>query len=122
MDVKPKTELRSVWIAVSFSILVGAGVWEGIEQITGIEAWDHVAYWWFGYPLMITSAGALGFSFPFRPWRWGLLIVVTQLIWAFVGVMGQAILLPFALLIFLILGIPCVLASHLGAWISRKLR
>jgi hypothetical protein len=111
---------RSIWFAVGTSILIGIGVWEGIERVTGLEAWDHSAYWWLGYPLMIASAGALGFAFPRRPWRWGMLIVGGQLVWSFIGVAGQAVLLPFALLIFLVLSLPCVLAGCLGAWLHRK--
>jgi peptidoglycan/LPS O-acetylase OafA/YrhL len=116
------TKTRNVWLAVGLSVLIGVGVWEGIGRVTGVEAWDHGAYWWVGYPLMIIAAGALGFMFPRRPWRWGALIIGAQLVWSFIGAAGQAVLLPFTLLIFIALGIPCVLASYLGAWLTRKFR
>lgn len=121
MSTNQKIMQRSAKIPAGLSILVGVGVWEAIVRITGVEAWDHSVYWWLGYPLMLVVAAVLGFIFPQGYWRWGVLIIGAQLIWSFIFTMGQAILLPFTLIIFFVLGVPCVLASYLGAWLSRKL-
>jgi hypothetical protein len=120
-NVKSNSVRRGTWLAIGASILVGVGVWEGIGRVTGVEAWDHSTYWWFGYPLMIASAVAFGFVFPRHPWLWGTLIVAGQLVWSFIGIVGQAVLLPLTLLVFFVLGLPCVLASYLGAWLRRKI-
>ena len=58
---------------------VGLGVALGISLATGrAEAWDHESYWLVGYPIFVVAAGALGWVFPLRPWRWAVTIMAVQ--------------------------------------------
>jgi len=107
-------------LATCIAIAVGIAVWVIIEWTTGTEAWDHKAYWLGGYPLMILTAGLLGFWIPQGFLWWPIALVLAQTTWVIVSAFEQAMVLPFTLIIFLVLGLPCLLASYIGARFAHK--
>lgn len=117
MDEIPSS--RAV-LATCIAIVVGIAVWIVIEWTTGVEAWDHDAYWLAGYPLMILAAGLLGFWVPQGFLWWPVALVLGQATWAILSAFEQAIVLPFSLIVFFVLGLPCLLASYIGARFARK--
>jgi len=74
------------------SALAGAIVWIGISLITAVreggtiiealtgnyEPWDYPIYNWVGVPLLLVTAGFIGFFSPRRAWRWGIMQCVSQ--------------------------------------------
>ncbi len=126
-------ETRNMWrsrhlsdipttIAYFISLLVGVGLWIGIMFVTGEhEAWDTGIYFIYAWPIMALISGALGFFMPERPWRWGAVMLASQALLAII-VSRSANLLPFGLVVFFVLSLPCILLAYGGAAIRRKLR
>jgi hypothetical protein len=111
---------RQTAIAHIIAIVVGIAVWLVIEQITGQEAWDDDAYWFVGYPIMLVVTGLLGYWVPNGFWRWPTLLISAQAIWAIVSNSGQAFIPLIPIMIFLVLSLPCLLASFIGSWLARR--
>lgn len=60
-------------------IVAGLAFWEWANVALGRqEPWDSPDYFSF-YLTALGLCGALGYLFPERPWRWGLIIVFAQL-------------------------------------------
>jgi hypothetical protein len=112
---------------VAFAIAVVAGVlsWDLVRLFAGrFEAVYDPLYWLLGYPLMLAASFILGLGFPERPWLWALVIVGAQASWSvFLSyVFGAAAgLMPFGLLAFALLALPCVAAGYAGQWLHRRL-
>jgi hypothetical protein len=56
-----------------------------------------------------------------RPWRWVVALVGAQAAWSLVLTMlvdGVPNLLPLGLIMFALLGLPCLLAAYLGKWVG----
>jgi peptidoglycan/LPS O-acetylase OafA/YrhL len=111
---------RKTAIAHVIAIVVGIGVWIVLEQATGQEAWDDDAYWFVGYPIMLVVAGLLGYWVPRGFWRWPIWLISAQAVWAIASNSGQAIIPLIPLMIFLVLFLPCFLASFIGFWLARR--
>lgn len=112
----------SISLSYVISIAVGAGIWIGISNLAGkVEAWDSPYYFQYGLPFLVITTGVLGFIAPARPWRWGILVMVSQAAVAFIQ-NPTANLLPLGLVVFGILSIPCVISAYIGAYISSRRR
>jgi hypothetical protein len=58
-----------------------------------------------------------------RPWRWAVLLMASQAIWALVSAVildGIPNLFPLGLVMFALLTVPCVLAAYAGRWVGDK--
>jgi peptidoglycan/LPS O-acetylase OafA/YrhL len=107
--------------AYVISVVVGATAWLGLMVVTGEhEAWDDRRYFTLALPLVAIAAGIMGFIVPHRPWRWGVTMMATQALVALV-MSRSANLLPFGLVIFAVLAVPCVVLAYLGSFIRRKM-
>ena len=105
------------WLTAAAS---GAVLWACVNLAEGSqEPWDAEAYWTTYLPLAVSLCFFLGFGFPERPWRWPLAVMLAQLpvMMAFTGKVGVFFLLGLALL--LLLSLPGMLASWLGAGARR---
>ena len=57
------------------SSVVGALIWGWVAVRGGrAEPWDAPEFWSSGYPAALLACAALGFVFPDRAWRWGLVV------------------------------------------------
>jgi hypothetical protein len=115
----------STVVPVAIAIVAGILAWDLVRLIGGRrEAWDDPNYWVVGYPLMLGAALMLGLGFPERPWRWAVVIVAAQAVWAlFLGwaTDGSVSLFPVGLAMFAVLALPCVVAAYAGQWLARRL-
>lgn len=93
----------------------GVVLWLVTAAISGrTEAWDSELYWTAAYPLSIALAGALGYFFPDRPWRWGLTVMLVQAV-ALAFAAASFGLLPLGLMLFAVLAVPAILIARLAA-------
>jgi hypothetical protein len=112
-------------IPVAIAVVAGILAWD-LVRLLGVrpEAWDDANYWLIGYPLMLIAAFILGLGFPERPWRWAAIIVGAQAVWAFflaLAADGLPNLFPLGLIMFALLGLPCIAAAYAGRWLNRRL-
>jgi hypothetical protein len=118
----PKQITQNQWLPTIASIAVGAIVWfifESAISTSGLTS--GFSYWWAGYAIMFLAAGLLGYLFSQRPWRWGIYIIIAHVVVASLRSKGDHSMLPLELIFFGFLAVLFVLASYLGAWLSRKL-
>ncbi len=108
--------------AYTAATLGGAILWI-VAAVAGgrTEAWDSGLYWSIAYPLTVALAGALGYVFPVRPWRWALAAMFAQLLVLVVTAAGFG-LLPIGLVLFGILSLPAIGAAQFAAWLARRRR
>ena len=102
------------------SLMAGACGWLALAIPSGREAWDTSSYLTMFVPALVLFAGALGFLFPRRAWRWGLALFAGQASAAMV-LNPTGGLLPLGLIVFGFLSVPAVISATLGAFISRRL-
>ncbi|HET6567100.1 MAG TPA: hypothetical protein VFG50_03985 [Rhodothermales bacterium] len=110
---------RKPWF---FAAAVGVGLWCAVVLLTGrAEAWDSGAYWVPGYPLLMAATAGLGWMYPDRPWRWGLVAGLSQAIPMLVvnGFEGLT-LLPLTLIAFGLVSLPLVAASAFASRLRRS--
>jgi len=116
---------RSALLPAALAILLRAADWELIRQFgSRREAWDDLLYWQLGYPLLLLAAFVLGLVWRERPGRWVVLLIAGQVAWSLALALradGVPNLLPLGLMMFALLGIPCVLAAYAGKWVGEKL-
>lgn len=109
----------------AWAIAIGGGalLWILAAAIGGRrEAWDSSLYWTVAYPLSIALAGWLGYSYPAKPWRWGLAVMVAQAV-VLVFSAGGFGLLPLGLIAFSILALPAIgVATFTARWRLRSVR
>jgi hypothetical protein len=102
-------------------VLSGALVWIVVGLISGRpDAWDSSAYWLLGYPMLIGLSWLFGSLIPQATWRWGIYIMLGQLLAGIATARGSLNLLPLSLALLAILAIPCMLAAYFGKRESRK--
>jgi hypothetical protein len=110
-------------VPVAIAIVAGILAWDLVRLIGDRrEAWDDPNYWLVGYPLMLLAAFVLGLGYPERPWRWAAVIVGAQALWSqFLALASDGVpnLFPLGLVMFAILGLPCVAAAYAGKWCRR---
>lgn len=113
------------FVAVAIAVVAGVLGWDLVRLLgEHREAWDDPLYWTIGLPLMLAAAFTLGLGFPEQPWRWGLIIVAAQAVWAtFLAFAadGAPSLLPLGLATFALLLVPCILAAYAGRWLRGRL-
>jgi hypothetical protein len=83
------------------------------------EAWDHSSYFLVSVPLMTLAAGYGGYRARTRAWRWPLALILGQFAAALV-LQGFGNLLPLGIIVFVILGVPMMVAAEIGAWLGRR--
>jgi peptidoglycan/LPS O-acetylase OafA/YrhL len=117
-------QFRSELVAATLAFLIGAADWELVRQLgSRREAWDDPIYWQLGYPLLLLAAFVLGLVWRERPWRWVVWLIAGQAIWSLLLAVSQdgiPNLLPAGLIMFALLGIPCVLAAYAGRWLGER--
>ena len=106
--------------ATPYLLSAGSGglVWFVLQITTGREAWDTDMY----FPLvlaLIVLAGAIGFLYPRRPWRWGLAQFWSQAAVAFLFNPTGG-LLPLGLILFLVLSLPSLISASIGGFVGRR--
>jgi hypothetical protein len=107
-----------VWTVLSF---VGGSMENGAFAVR--EAWDTAAYFWFGLPVLLLSAGIAGTIAPVRVWRWPLLAAAGHIAgMALVHPGGTDLgLVPVAIVL---IGLPLTLiltvAAVAGAMVARR--
>ena len=107
-------------VPYAFAIGGGALLWLATSALSGRnEAWDSSLYWSGAYPLSILLAGALGYAFAQRPWRWGLAVMLAQAA-TLALTSGDFSLLPLGLILFGILALPAVGVAQLAARIRLR--
>lgn len=115
-------EIDRTIAAAGVSIATGITWYFGFRALTGADDPQSTdIYWRLGYPLHIVMSFALGWLAHEMPWRWPLLMVASQLVFAIAipstSDMNQ-LLLGVVLHVFLV--IPGAIAAHVGAWVSRR--
>ena len=115
---------RSPWLPSVLALVAGAANWQYTSEVAqGREPWDKLLYWQVSYPTLLLAAFLLGMAWRERPWRWALLLMAGQAIWALLVAVAQdgvPTLLPLGLVMFAILAVPCVLAAYAGKWVGEK--
>lgn len=110
---------RDLWLYF-IAVIGGAAIWIAVAQNTGRrEAWDSGVYFSVGIPAVCLLAVALAFVEPLRPWRWGVLPMLGQLLWLLVSE-GPGNLLPLGIVLFAVLSVPSVVAAWIAATIALK--
>jgi hypothetical protein len=105
------------WL-VSFA--VGALLWSVATQTSGDPApWDTGEYWAIYLPAACALCGLLGFTFPERPWRWALAVMLAQIpvMWAAHGL--GSLWIPGTVTL-LVLALPGILIAALGSMVRRR--
>lgn len=107
-------------IAHGLALAAGLCIWT-VTAMLGhrIEPWDDPAYWSVGYPAAVAVAGVLGFVFPERAWRWGAVVMFSQVIVMTARGAGLS-LLPMGLILLAILSLPPAGAAMLAARMRRR--
>jgi hypothetical protein len=106
--------------AYAMAFLAGTIVWSlATIAAGGREAWDVGLYWTAAYPAALLIGGGLAALFPYRPWRWPLVVMFAQIpvMIAFGSGFG---LLPLGLVLLAVLSLPgMAIAIVIGAWRRR---
>jgi peptidoglycan/LPS O-acetylase OafA/YrhL len=122
-DAPPVLSRRDLTPA-ALAVIAGIVTWELVRHFGHRrEAWDDPMYWSFGYPLLLAASLLLGTMWRDRPWRWIAFMMGAQAIWSLllsVAVSGVPSLLPLGLIMFVILGVPCLGAAYLGKWLGER--
>ena len=111
---------RSAFAPVTIAVAVGFALWFTTSVLTGRrEPWDALAYWVIAYPAAILVCALLGYSYPERPWRWALVLFVSQFLAMCVrnGELGN--LWPLGMALFAVIGLPGVFAAKVASRFSR---
>jgi len=111
------TSSSPAYVAAAVS---GAILWLATSAISGRnEAWDSPLYFAVAYPLAIAFAGLLGYLFPRKAWRWGLIIMLVQPV--ILAITAKTFgLMPLGLILFGVLAIPPMIAARVMAAIRTK--
>ncbi len=117
---------RDMDFAYALSLCLGVVLWGGGVWLGGrSEPWDTPEFWTLLYPVAIALCAALGFFFPYRPWRWVVaLFAMLAIVLLTTGLAtGSGLgLLPLGLIAVVVLALPGVLVASLAGWIGRRRR
>ena len=92
---------------------VGAGVWVLYWLVLLVSAVETSSFWWwFGFPLMLIASWLLGGRFRHKAWQLGVVMMFANMVIAIAFVPGAGNLLPFAVLFYAVMAIPCALLAH----------
>ena len=106
-----------------YLIAVTSGVlaWITVSAVSGrTEAWDSGLYFSVGMPVVCIVSMVQGFFESRRPWRWGVVPLVGQLLWMLL-IQGPGNLLPLGIIVFVLLSLPSIVAARIGAFVATKL-
>jgi len=104
----------------ALTIGLAAAVWLVPWLLLGRkEAWDHSSYFLVSIPLMTLAAGYAGYRARTRAWRWPLALILGQIATAIL-LQGFGNLMPLGIIVFVILGVPMMVAASIGAWLGRR--
>jgi hypothetical protein len=116
--------VRSTILPAALALLIGAADWELVRKLgTRREAWDDPLYWQVGYPLLLLAAFLLGLVWREGAWRWAVLLILGQAAWSLglaVNQDGAPNLWPAGLVMFALVGLPCLLAAYAGRWFGER--
>ena len=108
-------------LPIAVSAGLGLALWTVAAQITHrAEPWDAPVFWSVFYPMAIALAGALGFAFPDRPWRWAVVVLLMLIPVMLAGGAGLG-LLPLGVALLLVLSLPAAGLATAAAWVRRRL-
>ena len=103
------------------AIIGGVTYWTLTAAVSGVrEPWDHPSYWSVTYPLSIVLSAVLGYVFPYRAWRWALVLTFMQLVVIILGGSGFG-LLPLGVVLLGILSLPGVAAAAAAAKLRARM-
>jgi peptidoglycan/LPS O-acetylase OafA/YrhL len=106
--------------AYALSLGGGAILWISAAVLGGrTEAWDSPLYWSVAYPLGVVLAGALGYKFPEKAWRWAPAMMLAQACVLAVTAADFS-LLPLGLILFGVLALPPMAVALAAARIRRR--
>lgn len=95
--------------------MAGIVLWLATTLLSGrTEAWDSPLYWSVTYPLSIVVSGILGYFFPERSWRWGLVVMLAQAVTLALAASSFG-LLPLGLVMFAVLAVPPMAVARFAA-------
>jgi hypothetical protein len=109
--------MTSDWTAYATAFLAGTILWSlATIAAGGREVWDAGLYWTAAYPAALLIGGGLAVLYPERPWRWPLVVMLTQM--PVMIAMGSGLgLFPLGLALLAILSLPgMAIAAIIGAW------
>lgn len=108
-------------IGVPLAILFGTAIWVIFWLSAGkTDPQSTLPYWKIGYPLLIVASCVLGGVFHEHPWKWGTVIILSQVILGIFVLSGDLNILPIGLAVHVVIAIPLILGSYLWRWIYRK--
>jgi len=104
-------------IAYATAFLAGTILWSLATAIAGgREVWDVRLYWTAAYPAALLISGGLAALFPYRPWRWPLVMMFAQ-VPVMIAFGSNFSLLPLGLVLLAILSLPgMAIAAAIGTW------
>jgi len=109
---------RQIWLFTA-SVGLGIGAWVLVSAISGErEAWDSPWYLFFNMPIVCAAAPGLSYTDARRPWRWGVLPMMAQVVWIF-AIQGFGNLWPLGVGFFLVLALSPITTAYLGAFFGR---
>jgi ribose/xylose/arabinose/galactoside ABC-type transport system permease subunit len=105
--------------ALVLAAVAGAVGWLAITLMSGRrEAWDSELYFGLFLPAIAILVAWLGFLSPRGAWRWAFVPFAAQALIAFVQNPTGG-LLPLGFIVFVVLGVVCLVPAVVGAWFRR---
>jgi uncharacterized membrane protein len=93
---------------------IGVGVWVLYWLVLFVAPVESSSFWWWlGFPLMLIASWLLGGRFRHKAWQLGVVMMFANMVIAIVFVPGAGNLLPFAILFYMVMAIPCAVLAHL---------
>ena len=108
-------------VPIAIAAAIGMALWFAVSLTAGgREAWDTSAYWAVAYPVALGACAVLGFVFPHRPWRWAVVVFLSQFVAMVLrsGELGS--LWPLGLALFVVLSLPGVVAARFGSRLKAR--
>jgi len=108
-------------VPIAIAAAIGMALWFIVSLAAGKrEAWDTSAYWAVAYPVALGACALLGFVFPQRPWRWAVVLFLSQFAAMVLrsGELGG--LWPLGLALFGVLSLPGVVAARFGSRLKSR--
>lgn len=114
---------RDERVALVVAAVLGIVVWLGVAAVSlEAEAFDDVSYFTIGLPIIGIGCAVLGYRYPVRAWRYGLVAMGTHaVLLLLVATAGDNLsLLPLGLGGLALIALPMAAAGQAGARAYRK--